>query len=469
MSVKVNKFHCPQLPNLTIIGIEGSPIDYFAHATQVIGILLNKQSRKSSTLAKNSFFNSQEGKQMRHGGEICAAFQRGPLDAMVYSYRLHSGGRGGPSDFVSLSGIRKILDTLPNQDEDRKLKYRSLFEECLDHVQVGCKLEAATEEHCAEEDDEIMDEAEEIFTESCFYQEMQVSPFMLVVSEKKRLQDQLKFEQERTAVERTRLEHERKMHDLKIQNLRAEWEIERLRIERDDLIAKVARFSEDSHRAHPLRTDINENPPSFSFKLCKLNSAVSHFCKLYSSQWNNNVHGVNYFADLQDDFPGNGNINEVNQGSGIDQEGFDPGSSVVVRMAETVSGVVFGPGPDGKHHCFAFRYKGNRITKQALDNAKIALKEAYGVESNGMQYLCVVLYKSHGRRMSTVATVPYLLLSNSIILEPIETSDGRLHHITVFKTQVVTNDPLLAKLKEPCNHKWKWHNANVNPVQTTVH
>ena len=72
--------------------------------------------------------------------------------------------------------------------------------------------------------------------------------------------------------------------------------------------------------------------------------------------------------------------------------------------------------------------------------------------------------------MSMFATVPDLLLGNSIILEPIEKSGGRLHCITVFKTQVVTNDPFfLAKLKEPCNHKWKWNNTNVNPVQTTVH
>ena len=76
------------------------------------------------------------------------------------------------------------------------------------------------------------------------YEELLVTQYMLAVSwsEKLQLQDQLKFEQEHTAVELERLERERKIYDLKIQNLRSEWEIEHLRIERDFHLISLQRL-----------------------------------------------------------------------------------------------------------------------------------------------------------------------------------------------------------------------------------
>ena len=134
--MSIQRFHCPQLPDVTFVGIEGNTTNYFVHATQAFGVIFQKPSRKYATIAKKAFFESDKAKDITRGGDLCTAYLSGSLDSMIYSHRLHSGGRGGPSEFLSLEGIMTILDKIPNQDSSTKRKYKKLFEDCIQYIRT---------------------------------------------------------------------------------------------------------------------------------------------------------------------------------------------------------------------------------------------------------------------------------------------------------------------------------------------
>ena len=90
------RFHCSQLPGVTIIGKEGIPqiVLYMPHKNE-----FKKLSIRYPTIAKNAFmkvtWKKPKASSIDQLGRLCPAFLNGPLD-MIYSYCLHSGGRGGP-------------------------------------------------------------------------------------------------------------------------------------------------------------------------------------------------------------------------------------------------------------------------------------------------------------------------------------------------------------------------------------
>ena len=113
-----------------------------------------------------------------------------------------------------------------------------------------------------------------------------------------------------------------------------------------------------------------------------------------------------------------------------------------------------------KHHVFGFCYKGKRISRAQLASTGHIL-ETYGVESDGNQYVCIVMMRNHGYRLSSAAKVPYIygFLPSTTSLETIS---GLSHHVSVYKPNMPTNDPILAILKRPSPTKWIWCYENGN-------
>ena len=63
---------------------------------------------------------------------------------------------------------------------------------------------------------------------------------------------------------------------------------------------------------------------------------------------------------------------------------------------------------DIKYHAFGFHYRGDPISPKHLeDSGKI--KEAYGVEHDGVQFVFLTLFRAHGCRRTMIPTLPYVL------------------------------------------------------------
>ena len=266
--VAIQRLHCAQLPEIAIIAIEGNPMMYFAHAQQVIGLLLNK-TRRNATEAMRAFFNSEAGKHIKHGGDLRTSFQNGPMTAMIYTYHLGNGGGGkNPSFFATPEAVKEIMKNLPNQDETAKQKYYKLFEDCFDHIKAATILQPATQEQCAK-DNEMEEAVEEISTESVFgsngsliishkaAHDLQMS-YVRVEAEKRILEAELAKEKAVKAAElktaeamkaQTEAEKDAQIAKLQMQldfekeraKMRAEWERERFAIQEHELQLQAKR------------------------------------------------------------------------------------------------------------------------------------------------------------------------------------------------------------------------------------
>ena len=173
------------------------------------------------------------------------------------------------------------------------------------------------------------------------------------------------------------------------------------------------------------------------------------FSKLCCVAHNNFDPYVDFFVDLPHD-------HEVRN----EQQQIFKRVPLVVRMAgDPNNGEISRICKDNKFHVLALAYKGDRLTRQQLHEAKV-IREAHGVERNGLQFICLVLDHAHGRRIPSIGNALYdlKLLPSSITPERIEAQhpgdDWR--HISVLKTRVVTNDPVLTELKAPNGSKWRW-------------
>jgi hypothetical protein len=83
------------------------------------------------------------------------------------------------------------------------------------------------------------------------------------------------------------------------------------------------------------------------------------------------------------------------------------------------------------------------------------IKEAYGAEENGMQYVCIVLFRNSQRRLLAVGELPYVCGLLPATLKP-ETIPPKSQHLSVYKTENPISDPILAVLKKPSDSKWRW-------------
>ena len=291
-------------------------------------------------------------------------------------------------------------------------------------------------------------------------------------AEKLYLTEQIKIERERTAFEKERADLKLQVKDMELEkekaNHRAEktqWEIDRLQamdrvseVHRRESTAGIELDADEEERdsaikkVHNPATKKNHPPVTKEKPKRWAPDGRSRFPKVCSTLWVNECPGVNLFpSDPIDTEP------EV-------EESAPPrmlnGSDLIVLMA---NGIAEEANPASIMGIF---YKGNPPSKRTLFDVSHIILEAYGVEADGFQYLCLVLYKNKARPMKYIASIlyDYHILPRSITPEFIQGTgpDGAIipmRHISIYKESQPTDDPVLAMLKKPSSKKWKW-NAN---------
>jgi hypothetical protein len=221
------------------------------------------------------------------------------------------------------------------------------------------------------------------------------------------------------------------------EKLRIEFEQKNGRPERDQQRDKVQRRTAGTLRMHARDTV---------------------FSKLVSVFWNNDnntMTGVNSFIRLTTTTTVMMiSSSSSNHGDGSHQEKEMP---KLLVNCEKIAGV----SENFLHRSFGFCYKGQpMISDEKLQRSKQHIKEAYGVEGDdGVQYVCVVLFKRSGMPLSNASTLPYALglLPTTVLAEKIQ---GRGYHLAVYKAGLETDDPVLKMLKRPSPDKWFWHSSS---------
>jgi len=181
----------------------------------------------------------------------------------------------------------------------------------------------------------------------------------------------------------------------------------------------------------------------------RMNSRDTVFARLVSDSWSNDDDaGVNIFSVLK-------STDDDDAGVVFNDGGVNP--ELTIRY---LAGASSQDNTGFKHRSFGFCYTGPAVSENSLQKNRL-IKEAYGVEYDGIQYLCVILFKKFGQRLDTVSTVPYAmgLLNSSTMVDLVP---GRDYHIAVYKTANATDDPVLEMLKRPSMDKWFWHSAGQN-------
>ena len=379
---------------------------------------------------------------------------------MIYTHKLRT---RNPSRFATLEGIKEIITHLPNQDELAKAKYHALFNEYFTHLRAPLVFEVATQEQCLE-DVEDEDVIQEIQTGGVRSTEgaLIVTPRMYVdcildhaEKERKNFQEKLEMVKRNATLEKDNalLEKDNALLEMQLKNaaLQKELDMERLRREYD---AKLAAMKTPRSEASAKRAKRTETPPQDSSPVPpEVSCKQSVFAKLTCVAYSNCHPDVNRFIDLSE-------VDEVRD-ERLYSGHLPEHVLLVTRVADDAEGnVPLHVGRcDNKLHILAFAYRGIRVTRRQLQDARV-IKEAYGVERNGLNFLCLVLDKSHGRRVPSIGHVPYelKLLPRTVVPERIEAQhfgDG-WRHISALKTTLVTSDPVLTALKAPSERKWRW-------------
>ena len=154
------RLRCEQLPGVAMLGVgNGHGKVYLVHTQQLVGLLKGQMERNACRRAVHAFLDSEAGRILneRDGGDMLAALQRGPLIQMMYTYRLHPREGGRPSGFVTVDGIKELMNGLPGADDTIKHKLREVFEPFLNPTIRSSRpvpFVSATPEQCARDDEE---------------------------------------------------------------------------------------------------------------------------------------------------------------------------------------------------------------------------------------------------------------------------------------------------------------------------
>jgi hypothetical protein len=467
--MEIVRLCCEQLAGVSVLGIE-SRKEFLAHAYQFIGFLKGCSDKRINNAHFRSLIESDAGRKLResHGGELLFAVQEGSLKKMMYTYRLNKQGRGRPSVFVTVDGMLEIMNGLPEVGELTKNMLKGIFVDYLN--QPGSHptpFIQATPEQCAkDDDDEVIGEA---FTEGCaptvgnasmvishkmwFDMNMHELEF---AADKRVLQAQLKAKdsvmaandslkaaeiaKERAEKEMAQKElvhvKETAAKDLEIAQLRMKLELteEKARLRAEFMASRVERNEERDNKVQRTTTTTGVQK--------KIHARDTMFAKQVSDFWSNDEDGVNSFMKLSD-----GGVS-----SSVVWEPITKMPELVVKLLSNELPVV-----DTKQRVFGFCFRGPAITEMSLKKTDW-IKEAYGVEEDGVQYVCIVLYKSSGQVMSAFPTLPYSLglLPSTLVADTVA---GRDYQLAVYRTGVSTNDPVLRMLKRPSAEKWFWHSS----------
>ena len=432
----INRLCCTQMPGVAILGVEGSPTVYLAHAHHLVGYLKNSMDKKASSRAFHSFCKSDAGQKLKSGGDLREAISKGPLTEMMYTYHLRAQGGGSPSLFLTISGIQKIMHGLEGANEIIKGEVRHIFS---GYLQKTC-FDAVTPELCAIEDEQ--EEIEEIYTDVPSGMVVPSSGLLearITVAELAADKRALSAELRAKDVEMKAKDDIIKAKDevIRARNAESAAEIAALKMAaakdaqimelRMQLLRAEGRGGEDGDRVHR-KEQLSKN---------------LMFPELISSLWSRETVGVNRFIEWPDQ----------QAAIGPQDECVVP-TPLSVRMAEGTAKMRYSVRSDVKHRYFGFCYKGPVITRGALQ-ASVIFKEAYTVNVDDMHYVCLVLYHRCGRRGTCLGATIYTsnLLPTDVILEQIPGCD---HQISIYKTHIPTKDPVLEMLKRPSGSKWRW-------------
>jgi hypothetical protein len=159
--MEVLRLRSEQIPEVAFLGVkEGLSTTYLAHAQQFVGVLRGNSERSGSSRALNVFLNSVLGKVLKdqEGGDLLSAIKRGSLDKMLYSYRLKPGEGGAPSKFVTINGMKELLNGVPYVDATVRMKLDGLYQ---GFSMSNCSFMQATPEQRAkeDEDEEVVEDA----------------------------------------------------------------------------------------------------------------------------------------------------------------------------------------------------------------------------------------------------------------------------------------------------------------------
>ena len=171
---------------------------------------------------------------------------------------------------------------------------------------------------------------------------------------------------------------------------------------------------------------------------------VSIFCSLNSCTWPNSHPGVNRFVTLTD--------------QGLDDSW--RGNLDAYLAKHTGRRFKADGRGDIKYHAFGFHYRGDPISPKHLEESG-KIKEAYGVEHDGVQFVFLTLFRAHGCRRTMIPTLPYVLglIPESVQVEAIP---GREFHFSVYKSKMTgTDDFILEHLKRPSDDKWHFAHSSV--------
>lgn len=167
--MEVLRLRCQQIPEVVFLGVaQGSSTTYLAHAQQFVRILKGKMEETSSSRAFHVFLNSVLGKVLKDqdGGDLLSAMQKGSLDKMLYSYSLKPREGGTPSKFVTINGMKELLNGIPYVDATVRQKLDGLYQ---GFTASYFSFTQATPEQRAKEDAEEEEVVEEIFDNGAFH------------------------------------------------------------------------------------------------------------------------------------------------------------------------------------------------------------------------------------------------------------------------------------------------------------
>jgi hypothetical protein len=495
--MEIIRLCCDQLPGVAVLGT-GRGKEYVAHAHQFVGLLKGNMDKRASSKTFHAWLVSEDGRQFREhdGGDLLIAMQKGPLEKKMYTYHLKQGGGGKPSVFLTVDGMRGILNGLPNADESVK---RNLKEKFADYINQGggagfsvpLSFAQASPEQCAKDDaDEGIEEISTegynpsndtamVVTQKMWY-DVRISSFEYA-ADKRVLEAQLQAKDYVMAakesamvaeVAKERAEKELAKNelvnvkasadkDIQIVKERAEKESAKNELvnvkasaDKDIQIAKLQMQLQLAEEKAKLRTDFKSDRLEREEKRdkvrrvgpvgqMKMHSRDTIFAKLTSASWCNDDASINSFFKLDNS-------------STVFWEPITVMPQLTVRfVADAEENNV--PGSDFKHRAFGFCYRGPAISQNSLQKSDF-IKEAYGVEVGGVHYVCVVFFKRFGQPLITASTLPYAfgLLPCTIMTDLVP---GRDYHLAVYKAGIRTDDPVLEMIKHPSNDKWYWHSA----------
>lgn len=142
-----------------MLGVAGTPGVYLAHAHHFFGFLMGGLEKTVAYRGFHALMRSEIGKRITQGGDLRNAIQNGPLNEMMYTYRMRKQGGGRQSHFLTIQGMLEIMNGLPAVDETIKQRLSGLLAGYL----ANLSFDQATPEQC--EDDEVEEVLDEIFTE----------------------------------------------------------------------------------------------------------------------------------------------------------------------------------------------------------------------------------------------------------------------------------------------------------------